>query len=88
MIIPVHYYLLNSSYDFEAHSSGNNSSDDLSRISDDETEPEKLEEIQVGLQADADSLYLQFSGPHLESLKIKRPGESIVWFCAGIIGYS
>ena len=77
VIIPVPHYLLNSSYDFEANSSGNNSSDDLSRISDDENEPEKLEEIQVGLQADADSLYLQFSGPHLESLKIKRPGESI-----------
>ena len=75
IVILVHQYLLNSSYDFEANSSGNNSPDDLSRISDDENEPEKLEEIQVGLQADADSLYLQFSGPHLESLKIKRPGQ-------------
>ena len=59
-------------YQFEANSS--NPSDDFSETSIPNEDDEDLEEIQVGLQADMDSLYLQLNGPHLELIKTKRPG--------------
>ena len=40
---------------------------------------ERAEEIQVGLQADAESVYLQFCGANLESIKVKRPGAPCYW---------
>jgi hypothetical protein len=64
-------------YQFETNNS--NPLDDFSETSIPNDDDEELEEIQVGLQADMDSLYLQLNGPHLESIKTKRPGFRLLY---------